>query len=102
MTQTLLLLHGFTGCGDDWQHVFTTPPQGFRVLTPDLPGHGRSINPRDTFTFGDAARDMFQMLDGLGIETGVDLPKLVGTSVWMAEQLGRPSPSRVVAALSGG
>ncbi|MGH3363096.1 MAG: hydroxymethylglutaryl-CoA lyase [Nocardioidaceae bacterium] len=49
-----------------------------------------------------ATEDLVWMLDGLGIETGVDLPKLVGTSVWMAEQLGRPSPSRVVAALSGG
>jgi hydroxymethylglutaryl-CoA lyase len=41
------------------------------------------------------------MLDGLGIETGVDLAKLVDTSVWMAAQLGRPSPSRVVRALAG-
>ena len=36
------------------------------------------------------------MLHGLGIETGVDLDALVATSVWMADQLGRPSPSRVV------
>ena len=42
------------------------------------------------------------LLDGLGIETGVDLASLVRTSVWMAGQLGRPSPSRVVAALSDG
>jgi hydroxymethylglutaryl-CoA lyase len=39
------------------------------------------------------------MLDGLGIETGVDLPALVETSRWLAAELGRPSPSRVVAAL---
>jgi hydroxymethylglutaryl-CoA lyase len=49
-----------------------------------------------------ATEDLVWMLDGLGIETGVDLEKLVSTSVWMAEQLGRPSPSRVVTALSGG
>jgi hydroxymethylglutaryl-CoA lyase len=49
-----------------------------------------------------ATEDLVWMLDGLGVETGVDLPKLVSTSVWMAEQLGRPSPSRVVAALAGG
>ncbi|WP_439661685.1 hydroxymethylglutaryl-CoA lyase [Lentzea sp. HUAS TT2] len=47
-----------------------------------------------------ATEDLVWMLDGLGIETGVDLDKLVETSVWMAEQLGRPSPSRVVRALS--
>ena len=48
-----------------------------------------------------ATEDLVWMLQGLGIETGVDLPKLVATSDWMASQLGRPSPSRVVAALSG-
>ncbi|HET6625389.1 MAG TPA: hydroxymethylglutaryl-CoA lyase [Nocardioidaceae bacterium] len=48
-----------------------------------------------------ATEDLVWMLHGLGIETGVDLEKLVATSAWMAAQLGRPSPSRVVAALSG-
>jgi len=48
-----------------------------------------------------ATEDLVWALAGLGIETGVDLDALVATSVWMAEQLGRPSPSRVVRALSG-
>ena len=48
-----------------------------------------------------ATEDLVWMLHGLGIETGVDLSQLVETSVWMAGQLGRPSPSRVVTALSG-
>jgi hydroxymethylglutaryl-CoA lyase len=47
-----------------------------------------------------ATEDLVWMLHGLGIETGVDLEALVGTSRWMAEQLGRPSPSLVVRALS--
>ncbi|WP_127357973.1 hydroxymethylglutaryl-CoA lyase [Actinacidiphila soli] len=47
-----------------------------------------------------ATEDLVWMLDGLGIETGVDLNRLTATSVWMAEQLGRPSPSRTVRALS--
>jgi hydroxymethylglutaryl-CoA lyase len=47
-----------------------------------------------------ATEDLVWLLDGLGIETGVDLESLVGTSLWMAEQLGRPSPSGVVRALS--
>jgi hydroxymethylglutaryl-CoA lyase len=48
-----------------------------------------------------ATEDLLWQLDGLGIQTGVDLQKLVETSVWMAEQLGKPSPSRVVQALAG-
>ncbi|WP_328693258.1 hydroxymethylglutaryl-CoA lyase [Streptomyces phaeochromogenes] len=47
-----------------------------------------------------ATEDLVWMLTGLGIDTGVDLDRLTATSVWMAEQLGRPSPSRTVRALS--
>ena len=47
-----------------------------------------------------ATEDLVWMLHGLGIETGVDLGSLVATSRWMADVLGRPSPSRVVQALS--
>ena len=47
-----------------------------------------------------ATEDLVWMLQGLGIDTGVDLGRLVATSVWMAEKLGRPSPSRTVRALS--
>ncbi|MBY8342385.1 hydroxymethylglutaryl-CoA lyase [Streptomyces spinosirectus] len=47
-----------------------------------------------------ATEDLVWMLRGLGIDTGVDLGRLVATSAWMAEQLGRPSPSRTVSALS--
>ncbi|KUL73203.1 MULTISPECIES: hydroxymethylglutaryl-CoA lyase [unclassified Streptomyces] len=47
-----------------------------------------------------ATEDLVWMLRGLGIDTGVDLGLLVATSDWMAGQLGRPSPSRTVRALS--
>ncbi|WP_445256511.1 hydroxymethylglutaryl-CoA lyase [Nocardioides aurantiacus] len=47
-----------------------------------------------------ATEDLVWLLHGLGVETGVDLDALVATSRWMAEVLGRPSPSRVVQALS--
>ncbi len=49
-----------------------------------------------------ATEDLVWTLDGAGVETGVDLDALVETSAWMAGQLGRPSPSRVVRALTGG
>jgi hydroxymethylglutaryl-CoA lyase len=46
-----------------------------------------------------ATEDLVWQLNGLGIETGVDLGALVRTSTWMAEQLGRPTTSRTVNAL---
>ncbi|MBD0747435.1 hydroxymethylglutaryl-CoA lyase [Streptomyces sp. CBMA152] len=47
-----------------------------------------------------ATEDLVWMLQGLGIDTGVDLGRLTATSLWLAEQLGRPSPSRTVRALA--
>ncbi|PJE94128.1 hydroxymethylglutaryl-CoA lyase [Streptomyces carminius] len=48
-----------------------------------------------------ATEDLVWMLHGLGIDTGIDLGRLTATSVWMADHLGRPSPSRTVRALAG-
>jgi hydroxymethylglutaryl-CoA lyase len=48
-----------------------------------------------------ATEDLVWLLNGLGIEHGVDLDSLVDTSVWMAARLGRPSPSAVVHAFAG-
>ena len=47
-----------------------------------------------------ATEDLLWMLHGLGIDTGVDLSALADTSRWMAAQLGRPSPSRALTALT--
>jgi pimeloyl-ACP methyl ester carboxylesterase len=64
----LLLLHGFNGCGADWRHVFPVDPAGFRLVVPDLRGHGRSTNPSRRFTFRQAATDVLALLDCLGLE----------------------------------
>jgi hydroxymethylglutaryl-CoA lyase len=47
-----------------------------------------------------ATEDLVWMLDGLGIACGVDVRALARVSTWLAEMLGRPSPSRVVRALA--
>ncbi|MGA9714892.1 MAG: hydroxymethylglutaryl-CoA lyase [Aeromicrobium sp.] len=46
-----------------------------------------------------ATEDLVWMLDGLGIQHGVDLASLVATSTWMADQLGKEPASAVVRAL---
>lgn len=47
-----------------------------------------------------ATEDLVWAMDGAGVRTGVDLESLLATSAWMATQLGRPSPSGVVRALT--
>jgi pimeloyl-ACP methyl ester carboxylesterase len=66
--EPLLWLHGFFGAGEDWQSIFKAPPGGFRVIAPDLRGHGASTNPSKTFSFRDAALDVLGLLGHLNIE----------------------------------
>ena len=66
--QPLLLLHGGLGIGDDWRHVFPSDPIGYRVVVPDLRGHGRSTNPAGTFTIRQCAHDVIALLNQLEIE----------------------------------
>ena len=49
-----------------------------------------------------ASEDVVYMLHGLGIETGIDLDRLVDTGRWLAALLGRASGSKVAQALPGG
>ena len=46
-----------------------------------------------------ASEDVLYMLNGLGIETGVDLHQLINTSHWITQQLGRSNGSKVSLAL---
>jgi pimeloyl-ACP methyl ester carboxylesterase len=65
--EPLLLLHGGMGIGGDWRHVFPSDPAGYRVIVPDLRGHGRSTNPSGTFTFRQCATDVAALIDHLDI-----------------------------------
>ncbi len=46
-----------------------------------------------------ATEDVVFLLNGLGIETGIDLDRLVDAGAFISEQLGRPPVSRVARAL---
>lgn len=49
-----------------------------------------------------ATEDLVWMLDGLGIETGVDVRAVARVSAWMAKELGRELPGRAARALARG
>jgi 3-oxoadipate enol-lactonase len=66
----LLLLHGFGGTGrSDWRHQIPVFSQSFRVIVPDLRGHGRTDHP-ETITgpefFETATSDVVELLSSLG------------------------------------
>jgi pimeloyl-ACP methyl ester carboxylesterase len=65
--EPLVLLHGFGGSSQVWQEFIPELAKSYRVVVPDLRGHGRSTNPMNEFTHRQSARDVFALLDKLGI-----------------------------------
>lgn len=47
-----------------------------------------------------ATEDVVYMLDGLGVETGIDIDKLTDAGVYICEVLGRPSGSKAGTAIA--
>jgi hydroxymethylglutaryl-CoA lyase len=113
--QVIALIHAFTAAGvsvdklavhfhDTYGQALANTLTALRegVTTVDSSAGGLGGCPYAESATGNlATEDLVWQLDGLGIETGVDLEKLVATSAWMSTQLGKPSASRVVQALAG-
>ncbi|HET9426940.1 MAG TPA: alpha/beta hydrolase [Allosphingosinicella sp.] len=66
--EPLLLLHGFGACGADWAEVADVLAEDYRVIIPDLRGHGWSTNPSDRFTMRQSSEDIAALLDHLGLQ----------------------------------
>jgi pimeloyl-ACP methyl ester carboxylesterase len=93
--EPLILLHGFSGCSQDWAPLIPDWSQHFQLIIPDLRGHGRSNNPANVFRHQDAATDIFALLDHLGIGTFKGLGVSGGGNVLL--HLATRQPDRVEA-----
>lgn len=74
----VVLLHGFTSDNRMWLPVAGALSQDYRVIAPDMRGHGATSAPEDlaTYTMDAYADDLVQLLDALE----VDVCALVGCS----------------------
>ena len=76
--RTLILVHGWTCDATSWQAQVADLARDHRVITLDLPGHGRSGPPRD----GRFSMDLFaRAVDAVRAEAKVDRAVLVGHSM---------------------
>ena len=65
--EPLLLLHGGTGCQENWAYAGGDQfAREYTLIKPDARGHGRTTNPGKTITHRQCALDVLALLDRLG------------------------------------
>jgi len=88
----LLALHGVTGHGQRWQRLARQQLAGYRVIAPDLRGHGESVR-LPPWTLERHAADLLAVLDRLGLSGLPVIGHSFGAAV--AIYLARLAPQRV-------
>lgn len=76
----VVLVHGFCGSSAYWEKVVPLLSNRFRVITPDLRGHGSSEAPdtEGVYSMEQFASDLKGLLDALGLEKVVVLGHSLG------------------------
>src|SRR3954470_9633751 len=62
----LLLIHGITGCAKQWDDSIPLLAERYKVIAPDLLGHGESAKPRGDYSLGAYAAGVRDLLVALG------------------------------------
>jgi len=89
-----VLLHGLlASAGLNWFQVFEPLSRHFRVVAPDLRGHGRGLRSRRRFRLADCADDVAALLDVLEIESAIVVGYSMGGPV--AQLLWKQHPDKV-------
>lgn len=91
---TVVLLHGwFASGGMNWFNAFEPLSRHFRVVAPDLRGHGRGIKNRRRFKLSACADDVAALCDELGVSRAILCGYSMGGPV--AQLMWRRHPDRV-------
>lgn len=66
--EPLVLLHQFTSSHIVWEQWVDSLSQNYKLIIPDLRGHGNSTNPSNVFTHAASAKDIYALMDQLKID----------------------------------
>jgi pimeloyl-ACP methyl ester carboxylesterase len=81
--EALLLIHGMAGSSATWRAVIPALSKKYRVVAPDLLGHGESTKPRGDYSLGAFAASLRDLLDELGISQATVVGQSLGGGVAM-------------------
>ena len=81
--EVLLLIHGMARSSETWRSVLPPLSKKFRVIAPDLLGHGESAKPRSDYSLGAFAVLLRDFLDELGVSQATVVGHSLGGGVAM-------------------
>lgn len=81
--ETLLLIHGMAGSSATWRDVIPALAKNYRVIAPDLLGHGESDKPRGDYSLGAFAASLRDLLDALDIPRATIIGQSLGGGIAM-------------------
>ena len=93
-----LAVHFHDTRGQALANILACLEEGVAVVDSSVAGTGGCPYAKGA-TGNVASEDVVYMLEGMGIATGIDLPALVETGLWLSAQLGRATSSRVARAI---
>lgn len=63
--QTIVFLHGYAGCAETWEFQINHFVKKYRVVVPDLRGHGQSDAPYTQYTMDELVADIETIVEAL-------------------------------------
>ncbi|MEX7471503.1 alpha/beta fold hydrolase [Mycobacterium adipatum] len=100
--EVLLLIHGMAGSAQTWRAVLPQLAKRYRVIAPDLLGHGQSSKPRTDYSLGAFAVGLRDLLDELGVESATVVGQSLGGGVAMQFLYQHPDYCRRLVLISSG
>jgi pimeloyl-ACP methyl ester carboxylesterase len=101
--EALLLIHGMAGSSETWRAILPQLAKKYRVIAPDLLGHGQSAKPRTDYSLGAFAVGLRDLLDELGVDSATIVGHSLGGGIAMQFLYQHPEYcSRLVLISSGG
>jgi long-chain acyl-CoA synthetase len=67
VTRTIMFVHGYAGCAETWEHQINHFARSYRVIAPDLRGHGQSDAPLTQYTMPELVDDLNTIAEGLDL-----------------------------------
>ncbi|MBN7549390.1 alpha/beta fold hydrolase, partial [Mycobacteroides abscessus subsp. abscessus] len=100
--EALLLIHGMAGSSQTWRAILPELAKKYRVIAPDLLGHGSSAKPRTDYSLGAFAVGLRDLLDELGVASATVVGHSLGGGIAMQFLYQHPTYCRRLVLISSG